>query len=217
MIKIAPSLLSADVLNLEEEVKRVMNAGADMIHLDVMDQHYVPNLTFGPLFCGALRQRFPKVILDVHLMVSPVETLIEAYAKAGASRISIHPDACIHLDRALTLIRELGCEAGVALNPSTSLECLSTIRHRLDFVLVMTVNPGFGGQSLIEACIPKIAAIKQNYPDLSIAVDGGVNEKTIGELARAGAQTFITGAGLFASTDYEKTMKGLREKADIIA
>lgn len=210
MIQIAPSLLSADLLNLESEVDQLLLAGADLIHLDVMDQHYVPNLTFGPNLCAALHTRFPKAKLDVHLMVSPVHALIEAFAKAGAARLSIHPEACLHLDRELAFIRELGCEAGLVLNPSTSPECLHYVRERVDFVLVMTVNPGFGGQTLIPACIPKIAHLKQHYPDLSIAVDGGVNEKTIASLIKAGADTFIVGAGLFGSKNYAETIQRMR-------
>jgi ribulose-phosphate 3-epimerase len=215
MIKISPSLLSANVLRIEEEVDALVQANADLIHLDVMDQHYVPNLTFGPAFCKALSQRFPQLHLDVHLMVTPVHELIEAFAKAGAARIAIHPDACIHLDREIAFIKDLGCEVGLALNPATSLECLYYTRHCLDFVLVMTVNPGFGGQTLISSCIPKISAIKSEFPELSIAVDGGVNVETIHQLAQAGADTFIVGAGLFSSKNYAKTIGLLKEKATI--
>ena len=209
---IAPSLLSADMTRLGEEVSAVCNAGADMIHFDVMDNHYVPNLTFGPLICQLLFKRFPNLIIDVHLMAMPVDDLIIQFAKAGAKRISIHPDATIHLDRSLDLIRQQGCAAGLVLNPATSPDCLAWCIHRLDFVLVMTVNPGFGGQTLIPAAIDKIRWIKQKYPSLPICVDGGVTVDNIAELAKAGATQFVTGSALFSSDDYAKTIKLMREK-----
>jgi len=204
--QLLPSLLSADVTRLGDEVSAVMDAGADMIHFDVMDNHYVPNVTFGPLFCHALRVRFKTVPIDVHLMTSPVDALIADFAKAGASRISIHPDATIHLDRSLQLIKSLGLKAGLALNPSTSLEVIKWCLHRLDFVLIMTVNPGFGGQSLIEAILPKIEECHVSYSSLPICVDGGVTPENILSLAKAGATQFIAGSAIFSTNDYAKTI-----------
>lgn len=211
---IAPSILSADMIRLGEEVQAVMDAGADMIHFDVMDNHYVPNLTFGPLICAALAKRFPKITYDVHLMTTPVDELIIQFAKAGAKRISIHPDATIHLDRSLQLIRQQGCQAGLALNPAVSPECLAWCAHHLDFVLVMTVNPGFGGQTLISEVIEKIATIHQRYPHLAICVDGGVSEKTIAQLAVAGATQFVAGSAIFSSTNYCSIIQLMRKQLE---
>ncbi|MBA2711906.1 MAG: ribulose-phosphate 3-epimerase [Tatlockia sp.] len=209
---IAPSLLSADMTKLGEEVFAVMQAGADMIHFDVMDNHYVPNLTFGPPVCKALHQRFPNLKIDVHLMTTPVDELIIQFAKAGANRISIHPDATIHLDRSLQLIKDQGCEAGLVLNPATSIDCIDWCFHRLDFVLVMTVNPGFGGQKLIPAVVDKIRLINEKFPTLPICVDGGVCIENIGTLAKAGASEFVAGSAIFSSDDYAKTIRLMREK-----
>lgn len=209
---IAPSILSADMTRLGEEVDAVMNAGADMIHFDVMDNHYVPNLTFGPPVCEALHKRFPQLIIDVHLMTNPVDDLIIQFAKAGASRISIHPDATIHLDRSLRLIRQQGCRAGLVLNPATSTESLRWTHENLDFVLVMTVNPGFGGQVLISEMYNKIRWIKEHYPNLAISVDGGVNQDNIDELAKAGASHFVAGSAIFSSNNYVQAMLDLRNK-----
>jgi ribulose-phosphate 3-epimerase len=207
---ILPSLLSADVTRLGEEVDAVLDACADFIHFDVMDNHYVPNLTFGPLFCEALVKRRPGIAIDVHLMVSPVDSLIEAFAKAGAMRISIHPDATVHLDRSLQLIKDLGCEAGLVFNPGTSLEQLPWCLHLLDFVLVMTVNPGFGGQKLIPSVIHKIKKIHELYPGLPICVDGGVSIDNIASLAQAGATQFVAGSAIFNSPDYKTTINTMR-------
>lgn len=209
---IAPSILSADMTRLGEEVSAVMQAGADLIHFDVMDNHYVPNLTFGPPICQALHQRFPQYLIDVHLMTKPVDELIIQFAKAGANRISIHPDASIHLDRSLELIHQQGCEAGLVLNPATSTDCLAWCKHRLDFVLVMTVNPGFGGQKLIPEIINKISWLKENYPELPICVDGGVTLDNISSLAKAGATQFVAGSAIFSSSDYAKTITDLRQR-----
>ncbi|MGQ3890659.1 ribulose-phosphate 3-epimerase [Legionella sp. CNM-4043-24] len=209
---IAPSLLSADMTRLGEEVESVMQAGADMIHFDVMDNHYVPNLTIGPFICQALSNRFPNVTIDVHLMTNPVDDLIVQFAKAGASRISIHPDASIHLDRSLQLIRQQGALAGCVLNPATSPDVLLWCRHRLDFVLVMTVNPGFGGQTLIPEMMDKIKFIKKHYPDLPICVDGGVTVDNIKELADAGATQFVAGSAIFSSPDYKTTLAAMRQR-----
>ncbi|KTD30198.1 ribulose-phosphate 3-epimerase [Legionella maceachernii] len=209
---IAPSLLSADMTKLGDEAFAVMEAGADMIHFDVMDNHYVPNLTFGPPICQALHKRFPHYVIDVHLMTCPVDELIIQFAKAGAKRISIHPDATTHLDRSLQLIQQQGCKAGLVLNPATSIDCLRWSIHRLDFILVMTVNPGFGGQTLIPEVLDKIKLLKLQYPALSICVDGGVSVDNIANLAQSGATEFVAGTAIFSSPDYAKTIKTMREK-----
>lgn len=213
---ILPSLLSADVTRLGDEVDAVLNAGADYIHFDVMDNHYVPNLTFGPLFCEALIKRNPNTPIDVHLMVHPVDPLIEAFAKAGAKRISIHPDATIHLDRSLQLIKSLGCEAGLVLNPATPIEIVQWCIHHLSFVLVMTVNPGFGGQKLIPSVIDKIKQLHALYPHLSICIDGGVCVDNIALLAQAGAREFVAGSAIFNSPNYQKTIQNMRAQLAII-
>lgn len=210
--QILPSILSADMTRLGDEVNSVMEAGADYIHFDVMDNHYVPNLTFGPNFCDALIKRFPTLPVDVHLMVKPVDALIESFAKAGAKRISIHPDATIHLDRSLQLINDLGCEAGLVFNPGTPINSLTWSAHRLSFVLVMTVNPGFGGQKIIPEVIGKITQIRQLYPQLDICVDGGVTLHNIASLAHAGANQFVAGSAIFNSTNYKETIENMRDQ-----
>ncbi|MFI4963121.1 MAG: ribulose-phosphate 3-epimerase [Legionellales bacterium] len=210
--RILPSILSADMTRLGDEVDAVMKAGADCIHFDVMDNHYVPNLTFGPAFCEALIKRFPQLPIDVHLMAAPVDTLIKSFAHAGAKRISIHPDATIHLDRSLQLIHELGCEAGLVLNPSTSIDSLTWTAHRLNFVLIMTVNPGFGGQKLIPEVINKIRNLHQIYPQLDICVDGGVSAANIASLASAGAKQFVAGSAIFNSSNYKEAITGMRDQ-----
>lgn len=213
---IAPSLLSADMTRLGDEVSAVMDAGADMIHFDVMDNHYVPNLTLGPLVCGAIAKRFPKLIIDVHLMVTPVDELIMQFADAGAKRISIHPDATIHLDRSLQLIKQQGCQAGLVFNPSNAFDCLKWVAHRLDFVLIMTVNPGFGGQKLIPEVVDKITCIQKQYPNLPICVDGGVTTNNIADLARAGATQFVAGSAIFSGNDYQATIQTMRKNLNSV-
>lgn len=207
---ILPSLLSADLTRLGEEIRAVMKAGADMIHFDVMDNHYVPNLTLGPFVCQAIKKQFKDLLIDVHLMANPVDSLIEQFAEAGAARISIHPDATIHLDRSLQWIRDLKCKAGLVLNPATSPECLQWTHHQLDFVLVMTVNPGFAGQKLLVPVLDKIRWIHQHFPKLPIAVDGGISLDTLSEAAAAGASQFVAGSAIFSTADYDKTLAQMR-------
>ncbi len=209
--QIFPSLLAADPMALGQEVDAVIKTGIKTIHLDVMDNHYVPNMTYGPLVCEALRRRFPNLCIDVHLMVTPVDDLIQQFAHAGATRLSIHPEATLHLDRSLQLIRSLGCQAGLVFNPATSLEYMTWCHHHLDFVLVMTVNPGFGGQKLIPEVIPKIRQLRHGYQDLAICVDGGISLKNISEIAKAGANEFVIGSAIFGTDDYAKTIKGFRQ------
>ena len=208
--QIFPSLLSADVMHLEDEIASVVAASADMLHIDVMDNHYVPNITFGPSLCKAIHDRFPTLPLDVHLMVTPVDEMIRAFATAGATRISIHPDATIHLDRSLQLIQEMGCQVGLVLNPATPLDSLTWSAHRLDFILIMTVNPGFGGQMLIPEIIQKIEQTHRHYPKIPICVDGGVTIDNMAALTRAGASEFVAGSTIFHSDDYVKTISKLR-------
>ena len=210
--KILPSLLSADITRLGEEVSAVMQAGADMIHLDVMDNHYVPNLTFGPLVCKSLRERFPDISIDVHIMASPVDELIHQFIKAGATRISIHPDATIHLDRSLQLIQDAGCKAGLVLNPASPIDCVDYSLHRIDYVLMMTVNPGFAGQSLIPEVITKISKLHHIHPTLPICVDGGVTSSNINRLAKAGATEFVAGSAIFNSDNYATSIATMRKQ-----
>ncbi|MEQ1802258.1 MAG: ribulose-phosphate 3-epimerase [Gammaproteobacteria bacterium] len=211
---IAPSILSADFARLGEEVEAVLAAGADIIHFDVMDNHYVPNLTIGPLVCEALRKRGIKAPIDVHLMVKPVDELARAFAGAGASWISFHPEASQHVDRTIGLIRELGCSPGLVLNPATPLEWLDYTLPNLDLVLVMSVNPGFGGQAFIPGSLPKLKAIRGRITALGkpirLEVDGGIKPDNIRAVAQAGADVFVAGSAIFGSKDYAATISRMR-------
>ena len=213
---IAGSILSADLLNLEQDVKQALDEGVDVIHFDVMDYHFVPNMTFGPAFLKAMRQKFPKAIFDVHLMVSPCsENIVDDYAKAGANWISFHPEACVHTERMLTHIQELGLKAGVALNPSTPPQLLRYLWDKLDFVLVMTVNPGFGGQKTIPATLTKVADVKaiakEANKDILVEVDGGVKDSNIKEIASFGADIFVVGSAFFGASDKKAALKSLHQ------
>ena len=213
--RISPSILSADFSRLGDEVRAVERAGADLIHFDVMDNHYVPNLTLGPLVCAALKPHV-KLPLDVHLMVKPVDALIPAFAKAGAGIISFHPEASDHVDRTIALIKEQGCKAGLVLNPATPLTCLDYTLEKLDLVLLMSVNPGFGGQQFIASVLPKIAEVRKRIrasgKDVWLEVDGGIKGDNIAEVARAGADTFVAGSAVFSSKDYAATIREMRAK-----
>lgn len=212
--KIAPSILSADFARLGEEVDAVLAAGADMIHFDVMDNHYVPNLTFGPMICKALRKYGITAPIDVHLMVEPVDDLIEQFAEAGASYITFHPEASRHVDRSLQLIRDAGCRAGLVLNPASTLDQVHYVLDKLDMLLVMSVNPGFGGQTFIPYTLDKLVSARQMIDhsgrDIRLEVDGGVNLDTIGAAAQAGADTFVAGSAIFNTPDYREAIATLR-------
>jgi len=216
--RIAPSILSADFARLGAEVDAVLAAGADMIHFDVMDNHYVPNLTIGPMVCRALRDHGVTAPIDVHLMVKPVERLIGDFAAAGASWITFHPEASEHVHRALGLVREAGCGTGLALNPQTPLEPLRWVVDELDMVLVMSVNPGFGGQTFIPRTLEKLRAVRELIgPETRLEVDGGVGVDNIADVAAAGADTFVAGSAIFGTADYAATIARMRERLARVA
>ncbi|MCA1799431.1 MAG: ribulose-phosphate 3-epimerase [Xanthomonadaceae bacterium] len=215
---IAPSILSADFARLGEEVDAVLAAGADIVHFDVMDNHYVPNLTIGPLVCEALRKHGVTAPIDVHLMVKPVDRIIPDFAAAGASWITFHPEASEHIDRTLSLIREHGCKAGLVFNPATPLTCLDWALDKVDVILVMSVNPGFGGQKFIPAALDKVrkvrALVAASGRDIRVEVDGGIKTENIRAVAAAGADTFVSGSAIFGSSDYAATIKAMRAELD---
>lgn len=217
--RIAPSILSADFARLGEEITHVIEAGADWIHFDVMDNHYVPNLTIGPMVCSAVKP-YASVPIDVHLMVEPVDDLIQSFAKAGADIITFHPEASRHVDRSLALIRDASCQAGLALNPATSIQCLEHVLDRLDMVLLMSVNPGFGGQSFIPHTLEKLKqtrALLDAYQQksgrrIALEVDGGIKVENIAAVAAAGADTFVAGSAIFGQADYRQVIDSMRSE-----
>ena len=212
---IAPSILSADFARLGEEVDAVLSAGADWIHFDVMDNHYVPNLTIGPMVCNSLRSYGITVPIDVHLMVKPVDSLIEDFAKAGATYISFHPEASDHVDKSLQLVRKNGCKTGLVLNPESPLSLLENCWDKLDMVLLMSVNPGFGGQNFIPSVLDKITKLRQLIDDrnveIRLEVDGGIKLDNISEVAKAGADTFVSGSGIFGERNYQEVISKMRK------
>ncbi len=211
---IAPSILAADFARLGEEVEAVLEAGADIVHFDVMDNHYVPNLTIGPMVCKALRNYGVTAPIDVHLMVQPVDDLIHMFAEAGATYITFHPEASMHIDRSLQLIRELGCKSGLVLNPGTGLEQVEWVMDKIDMLLLMSVNPGFGGQKFLPATFEKLKQARQlidsSAYDIRLEVDGGVGVNNIAEIAAAGADTFVAGSAIFSQPDYAKVISDMR-------
>ena len=217
---IAPSILSADFSRLGEEVDSVIQAGADIIHFDVMDNHFVPNLTIGPLVCESLRKYGIKAPIDVHLMTEPVDSLIKDFATAGATYITFHPEASTHIHRSLELIRSLGCKSGLVFSPGTPLNCLEHLIEEIDMILIMSVNPGFGGQSFIKSSLDKISAsremISESGRDIRLEVDGGVKIDNIAEIASAGADTFVAGSAIFGSENYQKTISSMKEEINSI-
>jgi len=215
---IAPSILSADFARLGEDVRAVLDAGADVVHFDVMDNHFVPNLTIGPLICEALRKHGIDAPIDVHLMVEPVDHIIPDFAAAGASYITFHPEASRHIDRSLALIRDEGCKAGLVFNPATPLTCLEYVIDKVDMVLIMSVNPGFGGQNFIPSALDKLRAartiIEDSGREIRLEIDGGVKVDNIGEIAAAGADTFVAGSAIFGSGDYATTIAAMRAEIE---
>ncbi|MDH4019097.1 MAG: ribulose-phosphate 3-epimerase [Xanthomonadales bacterium] len=215
---ISPSILSADFARLGEDTQAVLDAGADWVHFDVMDNHFVPNLTIGPMVCKALRKYGITAPIDVHLMVQPVDELVVEFAKAGASMITFHPEASIHVDRTINLIKENGCEAGLVFNPTTPLGVLDWALEQLDMVLLMSVNPGFGGQSFIPYVMDKIARVRSMIDatdqNIRLEIDGGVTVDNIGSLARAGVDTFVSGSAIFGTEDYAETIAGMRKSIE---
>jgi ribulose-phosphate 3-epimerase len=211
---IAPSILSADFARLGEDVRAVLDAGADIVHFDVMDNHYVPNLTIGPLVCAALRKFGIQAPIDVHLMIRPVDRIVPDFAQAGATYITFHPEASEHIDRSIALIREHGCRPGLVFNPATPLDWLDYTLEKIDMVLLMSVNPGFGGQQFIPGVLPKIAAVRQRVAacgrDVRVEVDGGIKADNIAAVAAAGADTFVAGSAIFGSKDYAATIAAMR-------
>ncbi len=211
---IAPSILSANFAKLGEEVDNVLASGADVVHFDVMDNHYVPNLTIGPLVCEALRKHGVTAPIDVHLMVKPVDRIIPDFAKAGATYITFHPEGSEHIDRTLQLIRECGCKSGLVFNPATPLDCLKYVMDKIDMILLMSVNPGFGGQSFIKSALPKLREARKLIDDsgfpIRLEIDGGVKTSNIREIAEAGADTFVAGSAIFNTADYKATIAEMR-------